>query len=66
MKILIYVLMAGIIGLMIFNSLKLDFDALFEGESKVAVALILAGLCALVLLVILLLSKRIEKLQKNA
>lgn len=65
MKIIIYVLMAAVLSLMVFNALKLDFNALLEGESKTAVILILAGLCALVLLIILLISKRIERLQKN-
>ncbi|KJJ39662.1 MULTISPECIES: hypothetical protein [Aequorivita] len=59
MKIFIYILMALAAGLIIFNATKLDFDNLFAGESGVASISILAGLCAILLLGILLVSKMI-------
>ena len=59
MKIFIYILMALAAGLIIFNATKLDFDNLFAGESGVASISILAGLCAILLLWILLVSKMI-------
>lgn len=66
MKILIYILIAAALVLMIFNATSLNFDALLEGESKTAVTLILAGLSCIVLLLILLLSKKIaEKKRKG-
>lgn len=66
MKILIYILMAAALVLMIYNATALDFDALFEGESKTAVTLILAGLSCIVLLLILLLSKKIEEKKRSS
>lgn len=59
MKIFIYILMALAAGIIIFNATKLDFDNLFAGESGVASISILAGLCAILLLGILLVSKMI-------
>lgn len=53
------------IGLIIFNATKLNFSALFEGESFTAVITILAALCAIILLQILRISKKIEKLDKK-
>ncbi len=60
MKILIYVLLVLALALMVFNATRLDFNALFEGESATAVNLVLAGLCTIILLVILLISKKIS------
>ena len=52
-------------GLIFFNATKLNFDALFEGESMIALIVILASLCAVTLLLILHTSKRIETLSKQ-
>ena len=52
-------------GLIAFNATKLNFDALFEGESLIAVIMILASLCAILVLQILWTSIRIEKLSKQ-
>ncbi len=46
-------------GLVIYNATQLDFDHLFEGESSIAAVSVLAGLCAILALGILLVSKRI-------
>ncbi len=53
------------IGLIIYNATKLNFNALFEGESFTAVATILAGLCAILLLQVFRFSKKVEDLQKR-
>ena len=53
------------IALVIFNATKLNFDALLEGESATAVMTIIAGLCAILLLQIFRVSKKIEKLNKR-
>ena len=53
------------IGLIIFNATKLNFDALFKGESYTAVITIIAALCAITLLQILRISKKIEILSKK-
>ena len=65
MKILIYILIALATGLVIFNATKLDFSNLFEGDSAVATISILAGLCAILLLGILLVSKIIAARAKK-
>ncbi|HBC05453.1 MAG TPA: hypothetical protein PKH16_08040 [Aequorivita sp.] len=65
MKILIYILIALAAGLVIFNATKLDFSNLFEGDSAVATISILAGLCAILLLGILLVSKIIAARAKK-
>jgi len=53
------------IALIIYNATKLDFNALFEGESIIAIITILASLCAIVLLQILRISKKIEAKHKS-
>ena len=65
MKIFTLILTLIAIGLIIFNATKLNFDALFEGESYTAVLTIIAALCAITLLQILRISKKIEKLNKQ-
>ncbi len=65
MKILTIVLSIIALGLIIFNATKLDFNHLFKGESMVAVIVILASLCAVILLQILRTSKKIEVLSKQ-
>ena len=64
MKIATYVLMIAAIGLIIFNATRLDFENLLEGDSQVAVIGILASLCVVVLMLILIVSKKIAKKQK--
>ena len=65
MKIFTLVLTIIAIALIIFNATKLNFEALFEGESFTAVITIIIALCAILLLQILRLSKKIEKLDKR-
>ncbi|WP_372935131.1 hypothetical protein [Seonamhaeicola sp.] len=49
----------------IFNATKIDFKAPFEGDSIVALITIVAALCAIILMVILRISKRIEQKVKE-
>ncbi len=65
MKILTIILSIIAVGLIIFNATKLNFDALFTGESYTAILTIIAALCAITLLQILRISKKIEKLHKQ-
>lgn len=65
MKIFILILNIIAIALIIFNVTKLNFDALLEGESFTAIITIVAGLCAILLLQILNISKKIEILSKK-
>ncbi|MBC3758151.1 hypothetical protein H7U19_07035 [Hyunsoonleella sp. SJ7] len=65
MKYVAYVIIVLALGLGIFNATKLDFDALLEGESMVGVITIICSLCAIMLMLILLISRRIEEKTKN-
>lgn len=65
MKYFILLLSIIAIALIAFNCTKLDFNNLLKGESFTAVLTITTSLCALILLQILRLSKKIEILQKN-
>lgn len=49
------------IVLIAYNVTQLDFDNLFEGDSIVALIGIFAALCAIVLLLVFITSKKIEK-----
>ncbi|MGB3606962.1 MAG: hypothetical protein WA775_05635 [Psychroserpens sp.] len=53
------------LGLIIFNLRMLDFSNLFEGDSVVALITIFACLCAIALLQILRLSKRVDQKLKG-
>lgn len=48
------------LGLIGYNTQMLDFNNLFEGQSIVALITILASLCAIALLQVLRLSKRVN------
>ena len=61
MKILIYILTFIAIGLIIFNASKIDLETPFKGESVTAIITILSSFCAILLLQILRISKKIEK-----
>lgn len=65
MKLFLYVLIGLSTILVIFNFTKLNFSNIFEKDSKVALITILAGLCAITLCAILLVSKRIEQKLKR-
>ncbi len=65
MKIFIYILIACATALVIYNATQLDFNNLFKGESSVAAVSVLAGLCAILALGILLVSKRIASKVKK-
>ena len=47
-------------GLIIYNARMLNFNNLFEGQSIIALITILASLCAIVILQVLRLSKRVS------
>lgn len=65
MKIFTIILSVIAVGLIIFNATKLNFDSLFAGESFTAVLTIITALCAIILLQILRISKKIEKLHQQ-
>jgi uncharacterized integral membrane protein len=65
MKIFTWILTIIALALIIFNATKLNFDALLTGESQTAIITIFAALCAIILLQILRISKKIETLSKK-
>lgn len=65
MKVFTIVFSIIAVGLIIFNATKLNFSALLDGESFAAVTTIIAAVCAIILLQILRISKKIEKLHKR-
>lgn len=65
MKIFTYILTVIAILLIGYNATQINFDAPFEGESMVALITILAGLCAIILLAILRVSKKVEQIIKR-
>lgn len=65
MKIFTLILNIIAVGLIIFNATKVDLNTPFKDDSGIALITILAALCAIVLLQILRISKRIESQTKN-
>tara|TARA_R110002073_G_scaffold56835_7_gene144432 strand:+ start:11939 stop:12142 length:204 start_codon:yes stop_codon:yes gene_type:complete len=60
MKIFTYILSITALGLIIFNLTQIDYNDPFGDKSTVALITILAGLCTILLLAILRISKKIE------
>lgn len=65
MKIVSTVIILLSLALVLFNFTKLDFNAPLKGESITALITILAGFCAIFLMFILRISKRIEQKTKQ-
>ena len=65
MKIFTTILMIIALGLVIFNCTLLDFNKSFEGNNMVALIGIGASLCAIFILLIFRMSKKIEEKLKN-
>jgi len=64
MKIFSYIVFVIAIALIVFNLTKVNFSNPFEGDSSVALIGVIAGLCAIVLLLIFKASKSIEEKTK--
>jgi heme/copper-type cytochrome/quinol oxidase subunit 2 len=65
MKIFTTILIVLAIALIIFNISQLDFNKPFEGNSMVALIGIIASFCAVFILLIFKMSKKIEEKLKN-
>jgi len=65
MKIISLIISLLALVLIAFNLTKVDFKAPFEGESMTALITIMAGLCAILLMLILRVSKQIENKVKQ-
>jgi hypothetical protein len=62
MKIFTTILIFLALSLIVFNITRLDFKHLFEGESMFALIGIVASLCAVIILLIFKMSKKIDAL----
>lgn len=65
MKIFIYILMFLALVVIVYNFTLLEFNDLLLGESGIALIGILSATCVIVLLLILLTSRAIDKKQKH-
>ena len=65
MKIFTTILILLAVGLMVFNITLLDFQNPFEGDSLIALVGIAAAFCAILILLIFKMSKKIEEKLKN-
>ena len=65
MKIFTTILIILAVGLMIFNITLLDFQNPFESDSLIALVGIVAAFCAVLILLIFKMSKKIEEKLKN-
>jgi hypothetical protein len=65
MKIFTTILIFLAVGLTIFNLTLLDYEKPFEGKSAVALIGVVASLCAVFILIIFKMSKKIEEKLKN-
>ncbi|MGC6432045.1 MAG: hypothetical protein ACON5F_13450 [Jejuia sp.] len=66
MKYVAYIIIVLAFALGVYNATKIDFSTPFEGQSIVGLITVLASLCAIILMLILLTSKRIEEKIKNS
>jgi hypothetical protein len=65
MKIFTYILIVLAIALIILNVFLLDFNKPLEGNSMIALIGIVASFCAVLILLIFRMSKKIEEKLKN-
>ncbi|MBF01889.1 MAG: hypothetical protein CMP76_01195 [Flavobacterium sp.] len=64
MKIFSIVVIILAVALIVFNATQINYDAPLEGKSTVALIGIVSGFCAIVLMLIFLVSKKIEEKTK--
>ncbi|WP_445456647.1 hypothetical protein [Flavobacterium sp. HNIBRBA15423] len=65
MKIFSIVVIILALALIIFNATKINFESPLEGNSTIALIGIVSGFCAIVLMLIFLVSKKIEEKTKR-
>ena len=65
MKIFTYIAVAIALGLIGFNLFKIDYSHPFEGNSTIAIIGVVAGICAILLLIIFRFSKIIMEKTKE-
>lgn len=66
MKLFRYIIIATGLGLIVFNTTKLNFDDLLGGESQVALIGIAAAACAILLILILMTSQKVKNRKRKS
>jgi len=61
MKFFTYILTVIALGFVIYNLTLIDYNSPFEGDSKTVVITVIAGLCAIMILAIIRISRRIDE-----
>lgn len=61
MKYFRYSLLLVAFALMVYNATILDFNALFQGDSQIALIGILASACVIILVLILIQAQRVKE-----
>lgn len=64
MKIFTLILVILALGLIVFNITLLDFNHIFEGKNTVALIGIVSSLCAVLVLLIFRMSKKVDEHSK--
>ena len=65
MRIFTYILTIIAILLIVYNLTEIDLSASFEGDNMTAIITILAGFCAIIILAIVRVSRKIEQIIKR-
>jgi hypothetical protein len=65
MKYAFYTILVLAIASTIFNATRLDFNAILEGDSQIAVISLVASLCVAILMAIMLMSMKINEKQNS-
>jgi hypothetical protein len=65
MKIFTYIAVAIALGLIGFNLFQIDYSQPFEGKSTIAIIGVVAGICAILLLLLLRFSKMVVEKTKE-
>lgn len=65
MKYVVYLLLVLAVASMVFNATRIDFSNLLVGNSQIALISIAAALCVTVLMVIMIISYKIQEKQKD-
>lgn len=64
MKIFSYIVIALSVITIIFNATKIDFEKPFEGESTIAIIGIIASFCAILIVTLLRVAKKVVEQTK--
>ena len=64
MKIFTYIVIALSFITIVFNVTKIDFEKPFEGESTIAIIGIVASLCAIVIVTLFMVAKKVVEQTK--